>query len=276
MTIDSHHHFWKYSAQEYGWIDDARSSIRCDFLPPDLEREIQAADVDGVVSVQARQTPEETDWLLAMADEYSFIRGVVGWLPLASAEVGVLIERYAAHPKMKGVRHVVEAEPDGFLDGVEFNRGIAEIKNQFVYDVLIEARQLEEAVRFVDRHPKQIFVLDHIAKPPIKSGVLQPWQSQITELARRENVFCKVSGMTTEAEYSGWTPKQLQPYFDVVLSAFGPQRLLFGSDWPVCLVATEYSRWAQTVREWTQSLSQTEQAAIMGENAQRVYDLESL
>jgi L-fuconolactonase len=273
MTIDSHHHFWKYSSQEYGWIDDARSSIRRDFLPPDLEHEIKAADIDGVISVQARQTLEETDWLLSAAEEYSFIRGVVGWLPLAALEAGVLIERYAAHPKLKGVRHVVEAEADGFMDGAEFNRGIAEIKNQFVYDILIEARQLEETIRFVDRHPKQIFVLDHIAKPLIKARVLQPWQTQITELARRENVFCKVSGMTTEAEYSGWSPQQLQPYFDVVLSAFGPQRLLFGSDWPVCLVATEYSRWAQTVRDWTQSLSPDEQAAIMGENACCVYRL---
>jgi L-fuconolactonase len=229
-----------------------------------------------VVSVQARQTLEETDWLLSMAEEYSFILGVVGWLPLASTEAGELIERYAAHPKMKGVRHVVEAEADGFLDGAEFNRGTAEIKNQLVYDILIEARQLAETIRFADRHPEQIFVLDHIAKPLIKSGVLQPWQTQIAELARRENVCCKISGMTTEAEYSSWAPQQLQPYFEAVLQAFGPQRLLLGIDWPVCLAATEYSRWVQTVREWTQSLSQTEQAAIMGENAQRVYGLEPL
>jgi L-fuconolactonase len=276
MIIDSHHHFWTYTPEEFGWIDDAMSAIRRDFLPSQLERELAAAGVDGVVTVEARQTLEETNELLALAEEYSFIRGVVGWLPLASSEIEVLLEHYSTRPKLKGIRHVVEAEPDGFLEGEAFNRGVARLyRYDLVYDILIGERQLPEAIRFVDRHPQQIFVLDHLAKPLIKDGVLQPWRKYFKELARRENVTCKISGMVTEADYRDWTLQDLKPYWETALEAFGPQRLMFGSDWPVCLVACEYSRWVEIVREWAAPLALEERAALLGATAAWVYSLTS-
>jgi L-fuconolactonase len=263
VKIDAHHHFWKYHPAEYGWIGDAMACLRRDFLPADLQEEMRAAGIDGAISVQARQSLDETRWLLELADKHDWIKGVVGWLPLADPNCEL-----PAHPKLKGVRHVVQAEPHGFLDDEAFHRGIARL-NGLVYDILIVERQLPEAIRFVDRHPNQVFVLDHIAKPKIKSNELAPWRENIRELARRANVFCKVSGLVTEADYRQWTEAQLRPYFDVVLEAFGPRRLMFGSDWPVCLVACEYGRWARIVA----GLSQSEQAHIMGCTATAVYQL---
>ena len=237
-------------------MDDGMVAIRRDFLPVDLQPEICQAGIDGVVSVQARQSSAETRWLLELAEQYDWIKGVVGWGPAA-----------VEHPKLKGWRHVLQGEPDGFMLGAEFNRRIAQ--SQLVYDILIYERQLPEAIQFVDRHPSKKFVLDHIAKPKIKANELSPWRENIHELAQRPNVFCKLSGMVTEADYRQWTATQLQPYFDVVLTAFGPQRLMFGSDWPVCLLAVEYGRWARLVS----TLSVAEQERIMGETAVEIYQL---
>jgi len=265
LKIDAHQHFWKYNPGEYGWIDDAMAVIRRDFLPADLQKELGQAGIDGVISVQARQSRAETDWLLALAEQHDFIRGVVGWLPLARADC-----EFPAHPKLKGVRHVVQEEPDEFLSGTDFNRGVARLlERQLVYDLLIIERQLPAAIRFVDRHPNQVFVLDHSAKPKIKVNELSPWRENIHELAKRPNVYCKLSGLVTAADYRHWTVAQLQPYWDVVLAAFGPHRLMFGSDWPVCLVGCEYSRWARLIR----ALSLDEQDWIMGETATEVYQL---
>ncbi len=274
MIIDSHHHFWHYDPVEYDWIDENMKSIRRDFLPEHLQLEIQAAGIDGVVSVQARQTIEETDWLLRLANEHDLIKGIVGWLPIASDQLSRELDRLSEQPKLKALRHVVQGEPDGFLDQASFNRGIEQLgDNNLVYDVLIFERQLEEAIRFVDRHPSQPFVLDHIAKPKIGDNQLEPWASNIRQLAQRQHVTCKISGLVTEAEYDGWTVSQLQPYLQTVLEAFGPQRLMFGSDWPVCLVATGYRQWADLVREFISPLASDEQAAIMGGTAARVYQL---
>ena len=274
MVIDSHHHFWNYDPVEFDWIDDEMRTIRRSFLPNDLQAEIGQVGIGGVISVQARQILEETDFLLEQASENEFIKGVVGWLPLANANITEVLDRYKNADKLKAVRHVVQGEPDGFLDGKAFNSGIQALQTRdLVYDVLVFERQLEEAIRFIDRHPNQIFVLDHIAKPRIKIDQLDPWRAKIREVAKRENVTCKLSGMVTEADFENWTEQQLRPYLDTVLAAFGTERLMFGSDWPVCLVATTYKRWYDLICEYIQPLSSDEQAAIMGETAMRAYKL---
>lgn len=275
MVIDSHHHFWRYSVEEYGWIDDSMKVIRRDFLPEHLRVEINRAGVDGVVSVQARQSYQETRWLLDMALQDEFIRGVVAWVPLQLPTIGKTLEQFSNDWKLRGVRHVCQGEPDGFMLGKEFNNGIAMLKEfGLVYDILIFERQLREAIKFVDMNPKQIFVLDHIAKPRIKANELDPWRDNIRELARRPNVYCKISGMVTEADFKTWSPTLLAPYVEHVLEVFGPQRLMLGSDWPVCLVACDYAKWIGLVKNWISKLSPTEQARILGGTAIEAYGLE--
>jgi L-fuconolactonase len=251
------------------------SQIRRDFLPEDLETEIGNAGVDGVVSVQARQKTEETDWLLGLAKEHDFIRGVVGWVPLASPHVGSDLERLAGDPKLKSLRHVLQDESDDdYALRDDFNAGVSLLHElDLCYDILIFERHLPQTIALVDRHPDQVFVVDHIAKPRIRDNVLSPWRENIAELARRENVYCKVSGMATEADFRTWTTEQIRPYFDVVLQAFGPERLMFGSDWPVVLVACEYGRWCETVHAFASELSVAEQRRIFGETADEAYRL---
>ena len=274
MILDAHQHFWKYTRTEYDWIDDAMAVIRRDFLPADLKQTIKDAGVVGVVSVQARQTIEETAWLLDLAGKHDFIRGVVGWVPLISPDIDEHLARFAANKKLKGVRHVLQGEADEYMSRADFNAGIEELRrHDLVYDILIVERQLPAAIALVDRHPNQTFVLDHVAKPRIRENVLDPWRENIRELARRPNVFCKISGVVTEADYRAWTPQQLRPYFDVVLESFGPRRLMFGSDWPVCLVACGYRRWVELVREFIATLSPDEQQNILGDTALRAYAL---
>ena len=277
-VIDAHHHFWHYNAADYGWIPDAWGCIRRDFVPADLEGELAAAGVDGVVSVQARQSLEETLWLLDLAARHDFIRGIVGWVPLIAPDLAAHFDRLAAHPaaaKLRAFRHVLQAElDDAYMLRDDFNRGVAELTRRgYAYDILILERHLPHAIAFVDRHPDATFVLDHIAKPRIAAGELEPWATNIRELARRPHVACKLSGLVTEADVATWTPAQLQPYFDVVLAAFGPARLLFGTDWPVCLAGVGYSRWREVVEAALTSLSPTERCAILGENAMRLYRL---
>ncbi len=272
--IDAHHHFWRYNAREYDWIGNDMAALRRDFLPADLKSEIEKAGISGVVSVQARQSLEETRWLLDFAARNDWVLGVVGWVPLASPDIENILSEFANAEKLKAVRHVVQGEAAGFLAGDAFNAGIARLADfDLVYDVLISQHQLEEATRFVDRHPNQVFVLDHIAKPRIKDGEFEPWKTHIRELAQRDNVFCKVSGMVTEADWKSWTPEGLKPYFDTVLAAFGPTRLMFGSDWPVCLVASDYGQWAQTVRDWAAPLSDSDKNDLFENVACRVYQL---
>lgn len=275
MKIDSHHHFWSYDPAEYGWIDDAMGVIRRDFLPEHLQLAIGAAGVDGVISVQARQSLAETQWLLDFAGENDFIKGVVGWIELASPNIGAQLEGFAANPKLKSVRHVVQGEPDdNFILREDFNRGIRELKRfKLAYDILIFERHLPQTIRFADGHPNQLFVLDHIAKPRIRDNAFEPWNKHLRELAKRPNVYCKASGMVTEADYVRWTDAQLRRYFDAALDAFGPKRLMFGSDWPVCLVACGYTRWLQLVSAWISELSADEQAAILGGTAIEAYKL---
>ncbi len=280
MVIDAHHHFWRYTDEEYGWIPPDWSALRRDFLPEDLARELAAAGVDGVVSVQARQSLVETDWLLDLAARHAFIRGVVGWVPLVAPDLEQHLDRLAAHPaavagKLRAFRHVLQGEPDdAYMLREDFNRGIRALTRRgLVYDILIFERHLPNAVTFVDRHPDQTFVVDHIAKPRIAANELEPWAKNIRELARRPNVACKLSGMVTEADVLSWTPARLRPYFEVVLEAFGPDRLLFGSDWPVCLAGVGYAEWKTTVASALSALSATEHSAVFGGNARRIYGL---
>ena len=274
MKIDAHQHFWKYSAAEYGWIDDQMSIIRRDFLPSDLEREIHNAGIDGVISVQARQTLQETRWLLSVAAQNDFVKGVVGWVPLTEPSIRDELDLLRSNPRLRAVRHVVQDEPDGYLSRKDFNAGVSVLQEAgLAYDLLIRERQLPEATRFVDQHPNQVFVLDHLAKPRVKQNRLEPWRQWVRELARRENVYCKVSGLVTEADFKAWTEAQLQPYLETVLEAFGPTRLMFGTDWPVCLVACPYGRWYDVVYRFAASLSSDEQASLFGHAAARAYNL---
>ena len=275
MIIDSHHHFWNYTDEDYGWIDNSMSRIRRNFLPSDLKKTIGDAGVDGVISVQARQSLEETDWLLKLSEENDFIMGVTGWLPLVDDDIESIAEQYASHKKLKGVRHVIhDEEDDNFILRKDFNRGVNKlIKHNLIYEILIFEKHLPQTISFVDKHPEQIFVLDHIGKPRIEENILSPWRENIAELAKRENVLCKMSGMVTEADFKQWTEAQLQPYAEVILDCFGAERVMFGSDWPVCLVASEYDQWLNTVNSFIKQLSKNEQKQILGVNARRVYEL---
>lgn len=276
MVIDSHHHFWAYSAREYGWISQEMATIRRDFLPPHLREVTRQAGVDGVISVQARQSLDETRWLLEMAGENDFILGVVGWVPLIAEDVRDHLAGFAANTKLRAVRHVVQDEPDDrYLLREDFNRGVRALREfDLRYDILIYERHLPQTIEFVDRHPGQVFILDHVAKPNIKSRQIEPWRTGIRELARRANVYCKVSGMVTEAHWHLWREEDLRPYWESALEAFGPARLMAGSDWPVCLVACGYEQWWEIIRGWTASLSKGERARVLGETAVEAYALE--
>ncbi|HLP01551.1 MAG TPA: amidohydrolase family protein [Opitutaceae bacterium] len=276
MRIDAHQHFWRYDPTEYDWIDDSMAAIRRDFLPEDLVPLLAATGLDGSVAVQARQSVRETEWLLAFAAAYPQIKGVIGWVPLAErgARIGAVLDRYAAEPAFKGVRHVLQAEPDTYFEHDGFNAALREVAARgLTYDLLVFARQLPAALAWTDRHPELRTVVDHIAKPVVQGPPPSAWRTSIRELARREHVCCKLSGVVTEVPGWRWTPELLRPYFEIVLEAFGPQRLMFGSDWPVCLVATEYARWAEFVAECVAPLSPAERAAILGETATAFYRL---
>lgn len=276
MRIDSHHHFWNYDANEYSWISDSMSVLKTDFGPNELKPLCDGAGISGVVSVQARQTLSETDWLLEIASKNPLVRGVVGWVPLAEPQIKSQLERYSQHRLLKAVRHVIQDEPDDdFILGSAFNRGIAGLREfDLVYDILIFAKHLPNSIKFVDQHPQQLFVLDHIAKPTIRSNQFdQAWATNIRELAKRQNVMCKFSGIVTEVRDAEWTDSLLKPYWDVALEAFGADRLMYGSDWPVCLLRSSYQKWVSTVESFVKQLSVNEQSKFWSENATRAYRL---
>lgn len=275
MKIDTHQHFWKYNEKNCAWMDERMDVLKHDFLPRHLKKEIQAAGIDGVISVQARQSIQETEWLLKLADQESFIKGVTGWIPLHSPELRKELERLRSQEKLKAVRHVLQDEPDeAYMLRKDFNRGIRQLKEfGLVYEILIFERHLPNTIEFVDRHPDQVFVVDHIAKPRIREKLLSPWSQNIRELAKRENVSCKLSGMVTEADWENWKPSDLSPYLDVVLQAFGTDRLMVGSDWPVCLLAGTYKHVLEVVSDFIGKLSSDEQELIWAKNSQRVYKL---
>ena len=275
MTIDSHQHFWKYEAVKHSWIDDEMSVIRRDFLPSDLAAVYQQNTIDGCVAVQADQTLEETDFLIDLAAENSFIKGVVGWVDLRGKNIEADLEKYSKHNVVKGFRHIVQGGEDhNFLLRPDFLRGISALaKYNFTYDILVFPHQLGAVLEFVKRFPNQKFVIDHMAKPYIKDGFFDGWASQMKEISKHKNVLCKVSGMITEADFKSWTDAQLNPYLETVFNAFGTDRILFGSDWPVCLVAGNYKEVKDIVTNFISKFSKAEQNAIMGENAIKFYNL---
>jgi L-fuconolactonase len=274
-TIDAHHHLWKYAAEDYPWMGDGMETIRRDFLVGELSAVLSESGIDGTIAVQALQSVRETEWLLGLAGPSELIRGVVGWVPLVDPKAGKVLEQLGEHKKLRGVRHVLHDEADDFyMLREDFNLGIGLLKEfRLRYDILIFERHLPQTIEFVDRHPNQIFVVDHVAKPRIKDRLVSPWQTNIGELARRENVYCKLSGMVTEADWETWTRADLQPYVDTALESFGPSRIMFGSDWPVVLVAGSYKLWVDTVRGMIASLSTDEQERIMGGTAKEAYGL---
>ncbi len=274
--IDAHHHLWKYSAAEYGWISPQMPALHKDFLPEDMEKVMHHFGIDGTVAVQARQSIQETEWLLELAGRHEIIRGVVGWVPLTEgANVRRRLERYAGNHKLRGVRHVIQDEADPrYILRDDFNAGVAVLPEFGLrYDILIFERHLPAAIQFVDRHPKQTFILDHVAKPRIRERVLSPWDRNMRELAKRPNVYCKLSGMVTEADHKRWKPADLTPYIDVTLAAFGPKRLMYGSDWPVVLLAAEYVQWHDIVKRAIEKLSAGEQERILRGTAIEAYGL---
>jgi len=269
MTIDSHQHFWQYELEKHSWIDDNMSAIRRDFKPSDLKKVLAENNIDGCVAVQADQTLAETDFLLKLAKENDFIKGVVGWVDLRAENIDAVLEKYHSEKKLKGWRHVVQGEPDpNFLLRPDFLNGIAYLeKYDFTYDILVFPHQLGAVLEFVKRFPHQKFVIDHIAKPYIKDGFYDGWAALMREIGKQENVYCKLSGMITEADYNAWTPEQLHPYMHLVLEAFGSERTMFGSDWPVCLVAGSYKKVKNIVTDFISELSLQDQHMIMGENS---------
>jgi len=277
MRIDSHQHFWRYEPAQYPWIGERMGVLRRDYLPGELEPLLRASGFEGTVAVQAQQAAAETDWLLELAERHAFIRGVVGWVDLCAANVDEALERYAARPKLVGVRHIVHDEPDDdFLLRPDFRRGVGRLRaHGLVYDLLLFPKHLPRAATLVAELPEQPFVLDHIAKPFIRDGVVSPWKEDLRRLASFPNVTCKLSGMVTEARWKAWRPADMHPYLDAVLEAFGPSRLMIGSDWPVCLLAGDYDRTMDVVVDWTSRLSAPERDAILGGNAARVYLLDA-
>jgi L-fuconolactonase len=276
MRIDAHQHFWHYNAAEYGWIDDSMTTLRRDFMPSDSESEMTRAGFDGCVAVQVRQTLEETRWFLALADAHPFIVGVVGWVDLQAADVRTTLQRIARHPKLVGIRHIVQSEADDrFLLRPAFCRGIAFLAEfDLAYDVLIYPRHLPIAAEFVDRFERQRFVLDHLAKPNIRGTEIRAWERDLRRLADRPNVLCKLSGLVTEADWQRWRPDDIRPFLEVAIDCFGPGRLMIGSDWPVCTVAADYGRTMAVVIDFLAGRPSEEQDAILGANARRFWKLD--
>jgi L-fucono-1,5-lactonase len=273
MRLDAHMHFWRYGASEYAWIESSMAPLRRDFMPEDAWREMQRAGMDSCVAVQVRQTLQETRWLLSLADEYPFIAGVVGWVDLRAGDLDAQIDSLK-HPKLVGVRHIVQAEPDDFLQDEYFRRGIARLgRHGLAYDILIYARQLPAAIDFATAFPDGRFVLDHLGKPDIRANAFDTWRRDLDRIAALPNVVAKLSGLVTEADWNQWTIEDLHRYVNAALDRFGPDRLMIGSDWPVCTLAGQYDEVLDVVRTAINGRPAEEQDAILGGTARRFWSL---
>ncbi|WP_163394105.1 amidohydrolase family protein [Flavobacterium limi] len=272
--IDSHQHFWIFDPVRDSWIDDSMKKIQKDFLPEDLLPLLTENNFAGCVAVQASQSEEETEFLLDLASKNDFIKGVVGWVDLRAENISERLSHFSQFEKLKGFRHVVQGEPDDFMFGTAFRNGIAALKEfNFTYDILIFHRQLPAAIDLVKSFPDQDFVIDHIAKPDIKSGEIESWKKNIEEISKLENVKCKISGMVTEADWNNWKPSDLKPYLDVIFENFTADKLMFGSDWPVCNVASDYKELVKTLEDYMSQFSIEDQNKIWSENAKSFYKL---
>ena len=275
MRIDAHQHFWKYDAAEYTWIDDSMAALKRDFLPDESAREMARVGFDACVAVQARQTLDETRWLLGLAAEHPSIAGVVGWVDLQADNVRDQLAALAGHQRLVGIRHIAQSEPDDrFLLRPQVVRGIGLLADfGLAFDILIYRRQLSAATELVGRLPSQRFVLDHLAKPDLRSGEIDEWERDIRRLAAQPNVFAKLSGLVTEASWARWTSDQIRPYLDVAFDAFGWNRLMIGSDWPVCTVSADYARTMNVVIDYVAARPDHERDAVLGGNARRFWNL---
>jgi L-fuconolactonase len=272
IRLDAHQHYWCYDRARDTWMTDEMSQLRRDYLPPELEVHLAAHRFDGTVAVQADQSERETLFLLGLAEHYASIRAVVGWIDLCAGDLPQRLREYCEFERFRGVRHIAQAEPDDFLCQEDVVRGIGRLHEfELTYDILIYAHQLPAALALAERLPDQPFVVDHLAKPRIRDGIMRPWAEQMRELAGYPNVWCKVSGLVTEADWQRWRPEELHPYLDVVFEAFGTDRLMFGSDWPVCLLAGSYRQVVELVESYAAHLSPAERDALFGGNAARFY-----
>ena len=275
QKIDSHQHFWKFDPVRDSWIDESMYLIRRDFAPLDLQPVFEKNGIEACVAVQADQSEAENDFLLAYADKHDFIKGIVGWVNLRADNITERLDHYAGFRKIKGFRHVLQGEPDrALMLNPDFMRGVKALsQHEFTYDILIFPDQLGYANQFVKAFPDQKFVIDHIAKPDIKHKNIDKWASGIKAVAQNENVYCKLSGMVTEADWENWTINDFIPYLDVVFGAFGSKRIMFGSDWPVCNLAGGYDQMLLILKNYTSKLSADEQADFWGLNAIQFYNL---
>jgi len=275
LRIDSHQHFWKYDPVRYDWIDDSMSVIQKDFLPEDLAPILKANGFDGCITVQSHQSEQENEFQLTNADKHSFIKGVVGWVDLQSPNIEERLDYYQQFKKLKGFRHILQGESQrDFMLRPDFSKGISLLKKYgYTYDILILPDQLKYTAEFVAQFPNQRFVIDHIAKPNIKQKELNGWQKDIEAVSKFENVYCKVSGMVTEADWENWQLNDFNNYLEVVTNSFGTKRLMYGSDWPVCKVAADYGQVVDIVKNYFSAFSQTEQQAFFGGNAIEFYNI---
>ena len=274
MRLDSHQHFWEYDPKRQDWITPEMNRIRRNFLPGDLRPLLQDAKIDGCIAVQADESLRETDFLLDLADQNEWIRGVVGWADLKSDQLDEVLDQYSDVKKLVGFREVLQAKDPEYMLQAEFVRGVKKIGSRgYPYDILIFPNHLDATLRLVKKCPDQRFVIDHLAKPYIKDGEWKEWKKALSPIAERELMHCKLSGMTTEADWKTWTPDQLFPYLEIALELFGPDRLMYGSDWPVCLVAGEYEQYWEVIEQFTDALSLSEKAKIMGETAVEFYKI---
>lgn len=275
MRIDSHQHFWKFNAVRDSWISDEMQVLRRDFMPDDLKFDLEKFDVNGTIAVQADQSMEETKFLLGLASKNFFVKGVVGWIDLRSALVSNQLEELSSYSLLKGFRHIVQAESDpNFLLQPEFIRGVKKIGSlNYSYDILIRDHQLPVALEFCNRLPDVSLVIDHLAKPPIRHGDWKNWVNMIRPFKNLEHVYCKISGLVTEADWERWHKNDFKIYLDVVVDTFGTKRLMYGSDWPVCLLATDYQHQLELILDYFQNFTRSEQADIFGDTAKRFYRL---
>jgi L-fuconolactonase len=273
MRIDAHQHFWQYS-NSMDWITPDMSAIAKDFLPDDLAPLLEQERMDGTIAVQADQSVEETEFLLGLAEKNAFIKGVIGWADLRAEDISAQLSQYKQHSKLKGLRHVLQTEDPGFMLQTDFIRGIKALHaSGLSYDLLVFPKHLKATLALVEQLPQQAFVIDHIAKPGIKGKMIDGWNEDITAIAKHENVYCKISGMVTEADWKGWKQADMIPYLDTVTEAFGTHRLMYGSDWPVCLLAASYGDVIGIVKKYFSTFTAAEQQEIFGDNASKFYHL---
>ncbi|MGM0923243.1 MAG: amidohydrolase family protein [Bacillota bacterium] len=275
MKIDSHQHFWMYTKEEYPWINEEMALLKRDFLPNELEPLLNKIGFDGSIAVQARQCLEETRWLLGLSDKYSFIKGVVGWADLCSNELKQQLDEFTANPLFKGVRHILQDEfEDQYMLKEQFQEGIKLLGNYgLTFDLLIYPRHIPYAVELVKKFPDQLFVLNHIGKPDIKHKVIMPWIEDIQRLAERENTYVKISGLVTEADWNEWKEKDFKVYLDVVFDAFGPERIMVGSDWPVCTLSKDYATTIDIAVNYVKQYASKYEPHILGRNCEKFYSI---